>query len=310
MLFIILKRLAAFLLTIFVVSLCVFMIMEYDPERVVVYVLGPYSTDVQRALWLENNGYNVPSFLRYINWVWDALHFDFGNSIVYNEPVASIVGKRLGNTAILGLVTFCVMVPLSLFLGIMAGVREGSRRDRVISVVSIFTTSVPEYASAILFSFVFVYLLGLLPGTSGFRSGFNIPELILPVMTLVIYATGYIARIQRASMIEVMNSQYIRTAVLKGLPYRTVIWRHAIRNALVAPYTVILLQLPWLLSGVIVVEYFFGFRGFGDVLLQAGLSNDVYLVEACALITVLVVLATQLLGDMGYWLLNPRLRRR
>ncbi len=161
------------------------------------------------------------------------------------------------------------MIPLSLLLGVLSGMREGSTLDRSISFVSILTTSVPEFASATFLVALFVFKLGWLPGTSSMTGGFNPVELILPVAVLVLYDFGYVTRMTRASMAEVMTSQYIRTAVLKGLPRKTVIVGHALRNALIAPFTVIVLQLNWLLSGVIVVEVFFAYRGFGKLLYDA-----------------------------------------
>jgi peptide/nickel transport system permease protein len=124
----------------------------------------------------------------------------------------------------------------------------------------------------------------------------------------VLYDFGYVARMTRASMAEVMTSQYIRTAILKGLPQRTVIMRHALRNALIAPFTVIVLQLNWLLSGVIVVEVFFAYRGFGKLLYDAATFGDIYLIEACTLVAVFVAVFSQFISDVGYTLLNPRIR--
>jgi peptide/nickel transport system permease protein len=155
---------------------------------------------------------------------------------------------------------------------------------------------------------VFVFWLGWLPGTSGMVDGFSLKELVLPVSVLVIYDFGYVSRMTRASMVEVMTSAYIRTAVLKGLPHRQVILRHALRNALIAPFTVIMLQINWLLSGVIVVEYFFAYKGFGSLLLEASLNQDIFLIEACTMVAVFVAVTTQTLADIGYVYLNPRIR--
>jgi peptide/nickel transport system permease protein len=191
---------------------------------------------------------------------------------------------------------------------VLSGMREGSKLDRTISVTSILTTSVPEFASAVLLSAIFVFSLDILPGTSSMTDGFDIRQLVLPVMVLVLYDFGYVARMTRASMAEVMTTHYIRTAVLKGLPYKTVIMRHALRNALIAPFTVIMLQIPWLLSGVIVVEFFFAYKGFGALILEASLNQDVYLLEACTMVAVFVTVMTQMISDIGYTYLNPRIR--
>lgn len=187
-------------------------------------------------------------------------------------------------------------------------VREGAVQDRLISLLSILTTSVPEFASAVLLSALCVFSLAWLPGTSSMADGFHWQELLLPTAVLVLYDFGYVARMTRASMVEVMHTDYIRTAVLKGLPWHVVILKHALRNALITPFTVIMLQINWLLSGVIVVEFFFAYKGFGALLLEASLNQDIYLIEACTMVAVCVAVLTQTLADVGYTYLTPRLR--
>lgn len=308
MLIFISKRFGQMALTMLVVSLILFIALEFQPGSVATKVLGPYSTEEQRTLWLEQNGYFDPLPIRYVRWLGDFVTGDFGESVRFKVPVGEVLWPRLLNTAILGFAVFAVMVPLSLILGVLAGMKEGSWLDRTISVTCIGTTSVPEFASAVLLSAVFVFWLQLLPGTSSMSSGFNLVELILPTMVLVLYDFGYVARMTRASMAEVMTTPYIRTAILKGLPYRRVILKHALRNALIAPFTVVMLQINWLLSGVIVVEFFFAYKGFGALLLEASLNQDIFLIEACAMVAVFVAVMTQLLADMGYTYLNPRIR--
>jgi len=304
----ILRRLGTMALTMIVVSILLFLLLELTPGNVATKVLGPYSSEEQRTLWLEAHGYIEPLWFRYLSWLGNFITGDFGESIRFKVPVADVLWPRLWNTAILGFWTFAVMIPLSLVLGVLAGMREGSALDRTISVGSIVTTSIPEFASAVFLAAIFVFWLGLLPGTSTMTTGFDWTQLVLPVMVLVIYDFGYVARMTRASMAEVMTTHYIRTAVLKGLPYRQVIIRHALRNALIAPFTVIMLQINWLLSGVIVVEFFFAYKGFGALLLEASLNQDIFLIEACAMVAVFVAAATQTLADVGYTYLNPRIR--
>jgi peptide/nickel transport system permease protein len=308
MLVFVMRRFATMILTMIVVSILLFLLMEVNVEGVAVKVLGPYSSEEQRNIWLERNGYFDPMYERYLHWLGRFVLGDFGESVRFKVPVGDVMWPRLGSTAILAAATLMVVVPVSLGLGVLSGMREGSKLDRTISVTSILTTSVPEFASAVLLSAIFVFWLGILPGTSSMTDGFDIRQLILPVMVLVLYDFGYVARMTRASMAEVMTTHYIRTAVLKGLPYKTVILRHALRNALIAPFTVIMLQIPWLLSGVIVVEFFFAYKGFGAVILEASLNQDVYLLEACTMVAVFVTVMTQMLSDIGYTYLNPRIR--
>lgn len=250
----------------------------------------------------------VPLLTRYGRWLARFAVGDFGMSFRFKRPVADVLWPRLANTAILAGLVMLLMIPLALFLGVMAGMREGSLQDRIFSVIAILTTSVPEFASAVLFVGVFTFSLKWLPGTSSMLTGFSWAELVMPVGVLVIYGSGYIARITRASMTEVMNSPFIRTAILKGMPYHRVITKHALRNALITPVTVIMLQFPWLLSGVIVVEYFFAYRGFGSLLWEAANNTDPYLIEACAMVSVVVVVITQLIADIIYTYINPRIR--
>jgi peptide/nickel transport system permease protein len=308
MLLLLVRRLASMLLIMAVVSFVLFLIFEGNKLAVAGKVLGPYSSQEQRELWLEQNGYNRSFVVRYAEWVGNAVQGDFGDSIRFKAPVSELLWDRLGNTGILALCVFAIMIPLSLTLGVLSGMREGSGLDRSISFLSILTTSVPEFASATFLVALFVFQLNWLPGTSAMTGGFSPVELVLPVMVLVLYDFGYVARMTRASMAEVMTSQYIRTAILKGLPQRTVIMRHALRNALIAPFTVIVLQLNWLLSGVIVVEVFFAYRGFGKLLYDAATFGDIYLIEACTLVAVFVAVFSQFISDVGYTLLNPRIR--
>jgi peptide/nickel transport system permease protein len=301
------KRVLFMALTMLAVSFLIFLLLEINGESVAVKVLGPYSSPEQRSLWLEANGYFAPWYDRYFGWLWRMASGEFGQSITLKVPVADVLWPRLGNTAVLALFTFALMVPISIALGVLAGMREGSVADRSISLVSIITTSIPEFASAVLLSFIFVFWKHWLPGTSS-SPGFVAPELVLPVLVLFLYDFGYVTRMMRASMSEVMQSPYIRTAVLKGLPYRRVIMKHALRNALIAPFTVIVLQINWLLSGVIVVETFFNYKGFGKLLLDASLAQDIQVIQACAMVSVFVAVATQTIADVGYTYLNPRIR--
>jgi peptide/nickel transport system permease protein len=302
------KRLGIMVLTMFAVSLLLFLLLEFSPGSVATKVLGQFASEEQKNLWLEQRGYFEPVWYRYFAWAGNFITGDLGISHRYKAPVADILWPRLWNTAILGFWTFALLIPISLALGVLAGMREGSKLDRTISVTSIITTSIPEFASAVFLSAFFVFWLKLLPGTSGMISGFEFKQLILPVLVLLIYDFGYVTRMTRASMAEVMTTHYVRTAVLKGLPRHKVILDHALRNALIAPFTVIMLQINWLLSGVIVVEFAFAYKGFGALLLEASLNQDIFVIEACSMIAVFVAVSTQTLADIGYTYLNPRIR--
>jgi len=302
------KRIGIMALTMLAVSILLFLALEFSPGNVATKVLGQFASEEQKDLWLQQNGYFEPLWYRYFSWAGNFISGDLGMSLRYRIPVADIMLPRLWNTAILGFWTFAFMIPVSLILGVLSGMREGSTMDRIISLTSIVTTSIPEFASAVFLSAILVFWLKLLPGTSGMIGGFDPVQLIMPVLVLFIYDFGYVTRMTRASMADVMTTHYIRTAVLKGLPYRQVILKHALRNALIAPFTVIMLQINWLLSGVIVVEFAFAYKGFGALLLEAALNQDLYVIEACTMVAVFVAVTTQTLADIGYTYLNPRIR--
>ena len=302
------RRIGMMILIMLVVALLLFLINEGDPRLIARSVLGPYAQVGQLDAWVVENGYDRSVIVRYVEWLGRLFAGDLGHSVIYKRPVSEIFWDRLGNTGILAGVTFVIMVVIALTLGVLAGMKEGSPQDRAISVFSIVTTSIPEYASAVFLVGIFVFWLGWLPGTSSMSTGFDPLQMILPVLVLTLYGFGYIARMTRASMAEVMTTPYIRTAVLKGLPYRRIILRHALRNALIAPFTVIMLQINWLLSGVVVTEFAFGYKGFGALLLEAALRRDIFVIEACGTAAVFVAVLTQTVGDLGYTYLNPRIR--
>jgi peptide/nickel transport system permease protein len=304
----ILRRLGWMLVTMLAASLLLFLLFELLPGDVALSELGPYSTAEQRALWLVANGYDRPAIVRYFDWLGHFLIGEWGQSRLFMQPVARIAWARLENTAILGFWFFAFLIPLSLGMGVLAGMKEGSWLDRGVSGVCILTTSIPPFASTVLVSAVFVYGLHWLPGTSTMLDGFSYRQLVMPVLVLVLYDFGYIARITRSAMAEVMETPYIRAAILRGLPYRRVILRHALRNALIAPFTLLMLHVNWLIAGVIVVEYFFAFKGFGSLILEASLGKDLYLLEACTMITVAIATITQTGSDLGYLALHPRMR--
>lgn len=301
-------RFGELLLTLLVVTLLVFVLLEYDAQSIAVRVLGPYASQEQLTLWLADNGYNRPIFLRYFDWLGRLLSGNLGESSRYRAPVADILWTRLGNTAILGGLAILTYVVIGIVVGVLAGLKEGSARDRGLSLLSVITTSIPEFATAAFLSFIFVFWLKWLPGTSGMSGGFAPEQLVLPVVVLVIYAFGYIARITRASIIDVMAQPFVRTAQMKGIPRSRIVFAHIMRNGMITPLTVVFLQFNWLLTGVIVVESFFAYKGFGALILDAALNKDTYLLQACTLVAVVMAISTQLLADLGYMLLNPRIR--
>ena len=314
--------------------------------------------DATVAKWLDDRGYSQPTLVRYGQWLgvmpgWtrtdeddgkftgrcvDAgmtaetaprfcgvLQGDFGFSTVFKEDVSVILGRKMALTGTLMFWVMITMVPMALLVGVLAGMKEGSRTDRSLSTFSIATTATPEYVSGVILIVVFasgasilnikLSEWGLMEGRSLFKgsaasamNGITFENFTLPVLTMALYGMGYIARMTRASMAEVMTAQYIRTARLKGVSFPKIVMRHALRNALIAPLTVIMLQFPWLLTGVVIVETLFNYKGFGWTLVQAAGNNDVEMLLGASVVAVFVVLITQLISDIGYVYLNPRIR--
>ncbi|WP_299921494.1 ABC transporter permease [uncultured Pelagimonas sp.] len=252
------------------------------------------------------------------------LQGEWGWSSVSKAPVVKVLSTRLANTGYLMMWVMIVMVPSALIIGVLAGMREGSATDRTLSSVSILSTATPEYVSGV----IFIALLasskspinqwlasnGWIEGKALFKGSAakametpTFENFTLPVLTIALYGMGYIARMTRASMAEVMTAQYIRTARLKGVSFANVVVKHALRNALIAPFTVIMLQIPWLLNGVVIVETLFQYKGLGWELVRAAGNNDIEMLLGISVVSVVVVLLTQLISDIGYVYLNPRI---
>jgi peptide/nickel transport system permease protein len=240
------------------------------------------------------------------------LRGDPGISVRTNKPVGPTLVRRLRNSLTLAFIAFVFVMPVALVLGIIAGLNEGQPTDRGLSLLSLITTSIPEFATGVFLILVFAFWLKILPGAAVYTSDvapWREPKLlILPVLTLTLVEVGYVARMTRASMIEVINAPYIRTAHLKGLPHRRVIMHHALRNALIAPITVIMLHVNWLIGGIVVVESVFGYPGLGMYLLDSALFKDINAIQAGALVMVVIAVSTQLIADITYTFLNPRIR--
>jgi peptide/nickel transport system permease protein len=332
-------------LTMLCLSLSVFFLVNLDPNlrKLSISQTNMRATDAQIESWLVKNGYREPFLSRYGQWLGvlpkrpnidgktgkaiprfkyckesaqpvyaGVLQGDFGCSTKFKVKVEKRLFPALRATGLLMFWVMVIMVPAALLIGVLSGMREGSRTDRGLSILSIVSTATPEYVSGIFFTVVFASWLGWLNGSAATATskGITLSNFTLPVMTMAIYGMGYIARMTRASMAEVMTSQYIRTARLKGLSFKAVVLKHALRNALIAPFTVIMLQFPWLLTGVVIVEVMFRYQGFGWLLVNAAGNNDIDLLLACSLVSVFVVLTTQLISDVGYVYLNPRIRVR
>lgn len=272
------KHLLFLCLTLFVVSFLVFVTMELTPGDVARKMLGAYATQEQVASLTTEMGLDRPVVVRYVEYMGKLAHGDLGYSTRFKVPVRAIIFDRLANTAVLAAIAFAVIAPLSMLLGIGAGMRESSALDRTIMIFSTATASIPEFAMGVFLASVFVVALRWLPGTAPLTAGGRwsiAQQMVLPVATIVLFDLGYLVSMVRASMVEVMQRPYIRTAVLKGMRFRQVIVGHALRNAMINPVTVMLLQINYLVTGVVVVETVFAYPGFGRMMLEAALYKDI-----------------------------------
>ena len=307
-----LNRIAAMLVTMFVISILVFFIAEVVPVDPARDALGRWAMEEAVAALREELGLNRPAWIRYVDWISGCLRGDFGISIHYRRPVRDLITVRLKRSLLLASAGFCFMIPLGLALGCLAGVAEGKPLDRIISLTSGLMVSSPAFVSGVYLIVIFSLWLGWLPGASlpdPGASAFQISKkLILPILTLALDEIGYLARFTRVTMAEVMRSDYIRTAVLKGIPKTKVIWRHALRNAIIAPFTAIMLHINWLIGGVVIVEVLFNYPGLGRLLLDAAMRNDVVLLEGATLVMTFVAVSSQVIADIGIYFMNPRIR--
>ncbi len=276
------------------------------------------------ARWVKGQG-GVEYRLEYSGWIQSAgspvdyiplskglIRGDFGLSLQYKRPVGEVIGRRLANSGVLAMLAFLVAMPLGVLLGLVAGLNGGKPIDRTLTLGGLMTTASPDFATGIFLVMIFALWLKVLPGATVYTDAGTVLAkpimLILPVMTASLAEVGYILRSTRASVLEVMNTAYVRTAILKGLPYRRIVFSHVLRNSLMAPVTVIMLHVNWLIGGLVVVESVFGFPGLGNFILNAALYKDVFAIEAGAMVLVVLAVGSQLIADIVYSFLNPRIR--
>jgi peptide/nickel transport system permease protein len=257
-------------------------------------------------------GVDRPLITQYWSWVSGLLHGDLGTSTQFNLPVSSLLFPALGRSLKLALVAFVIVVPLSILGGVLAALYRGRFVDRSISVTGLSLTSVPEFVSGIVLIVIFAIGLKWLPITANPPPGTSplgqLHYLILPAIPLVFVLFGYIARMARAGTIEALDSDYVRTAVLKGLPRSVVIRRHVLRNSLLPTITVIATQTGYLIGGLVVVETLFNYPGLGRLIVTAANNKDFPMLEAGVLVIGIVYLVATLIADIMYTILNPRIR--
>ena len=306
------RRLALSLFTLWLVSVVVFLgaqVLPGDPGRA---ILGPLADARAVAALNKELGADRPPVEIYVSWVGGMLRGNMGRSYAYRAPVAPFVGSALVHSLKLVGVIFAIVVPLGIGAGVIAALKAGRPIDRIISVASLSLTVIPEFVSAIALILIFAVILRWLPLSATWPEGAGpltqLRYLILPALPLVIVLFGYIARMARAGTVEALSSDYTRTAILKGLPWRTVLTRHVLRNALVPTITVIAAQTGYALGGLVVVETLFRYQGIGNLVLSAAKAKDFAMLQAGILTIGAFFIVATLIADTITVLLNPRLR--
>jgi peptide/nickel transport system permease protein len=282
------------------------------PGDVARVILGREAGEAQVAALREELGLNDPAPTQYLRWLGNFVTGNWGKSYSTRTDILPQVLQRLRNSLMLAAVTLVIAIPLSVALGVIAGLNENKAVDNVISVGSLAVVGLPEFVTGVVLIQIFAHTLGIFKANSSIRPSATFAEafpfLILPALTATLVLLAYIARLTRAGVVEELKRPYVRTAVLKGLSRRTVVVKHALRNALLPTITVIAISFGWLISGLIVIENVFNYPGLGRLLVFAIDRRDLPMLQAITMVTVLAFALANLAADLLYAYLNPRIR--
>lgn len=317
-----LRRLAFFIFTLFITSLMIFLLTRVLPGDVARVLLGREASETEVAAVRSELRLDQPLTTQYVEWALSFFSGDLGQTFSRpRQDIGPLLGTRLLNSGRLALITLILAVPLSIFLGMLAGLTEGHFADSVISILSLSVASLPEFVTGLFLINVVALQLGesalaqrlgwwfpassAIPPDATFAEA--LPSLWLPAITAMLALMAYIVRLTRAGVIEELKRDYVTTAVLKGLPYRQVVVKHVLRNALIPTVTVIATSTGWLLSGLVVIEFVYSYPGIGRLLIFAINNRDLPLIQAVVMVTVVVILVANFIADLLYAALNPRI---
>ena len=312
-----LARLGISLVTLWVVSVLIFIGTNLLPGDIAQIILGQMATPENTAVLREKLGLDKHPLEQYLVWLSNVVMGDLGISKAglgagLGTPIVEMLGPRIDNTAMLTVLVGVIAIPISVALGLLAAMHPGTRLDRTITFSTLNIISIPDFLIATMLVLVFAVSLGWLPSIvylRGDESGWLLMKTIaMPLMTLVILSSSQIIRMTRATVLNVMSSPYIEMAILKGIPRRRIILRHALFNAIGPIVNVIALNLAWLVGGVVVVEQIFSYPGLAKLMIEAVQMRDMPLVQACAMIFCAVYVVLIFIADMATILSNPRLR--
>jgi peptide/nickel transport system permease protein len=306
------ERILLSLLALLLVSLIIFLMLEILPGDVASRILGRDATPESLAALRLRLHLGEPALVRYGEWLGNLSTGHLGNSLVSDRPIADILGPRILNTVLLSLYAFVIYIPLTVVPALAQAVRRDGWLDHALSVVTLVLLSMPDFLLGTILLVAFVIVVPLLPAMSlvdeTSSAGEYLRAMTLPALTLAIVMAVYAARMLRDNLIEVLDSDYVRMAELKGLTAGRVLLRHALPNAVVPTLNVTALNLAYLVGGVVVVEKVFSYPGFGGLLVDALQLRDLPLIEATIMIAASVYIAANLIADVAAILLNPRLR--
>ena len=307
----ILKRLGLTVITLVIVSFVVFAASQLLPGDVGRTILGPYASQQQVDALDRSLGNDKPLPVRYWNWASDFVKGDWGVSPVQNVEVRPLVLGRLKNSLYLGAFAMVLIVPFSIFMGIVAALNYGKTADRAISIIGLSFIALPEFVIGVILIVVFAVQLGWFP-TSSQVPGTNpvdwFRQLLLPAIPIMFVLFGYISRMARTGTVDALQANYTRTAILKGLPRRHVVSRHVVRNSMLPTITVVSVQVGYLVGGLLVVETLFAYPGIGQLTLESATGHDLPTLEACVLMIAIIYCFANLIADLAYGILNPRVR--
>ncbi|MHA6642058.1 ABC transporter permease [Mesorhizobium sp. A623] len=309
-----LQRLAIALATLILASMVVFAVLEIIPGDPARLMLGMNASADQVEMLRNQMGLNAPILVRYLHWASGMLTLDFGTSYTYSVPVIDLVAERAVVSLPLALIALALAAAIALPVGLYSASRRGHAGDTVAMGAAQLGVAIPNFWFALLLIYLFAVWLRLVPagGFPGWNAGIwpALKALFLPAIALALPQAAILARVARSALIEVLNEDYIRTARAKGMPRRTVLWRHALRNAMIPVLTIMGLQFAFLLAGTIIIENVFYLPGLGRLVFQAITQRDLIVVESVVMLLVATVIAVNLLVDLSYAIVDPRLRRR
>lgn len=308
----VLRRLVGIVAVLLVMSILIFTITQVLPGNVAHIIAGQFATDDVIAAVENDLGLNDPAYVQYFRWISGVLTGDFGQSLIMERPVGPILADAIAASGILAISSLVLVGIVGIVLGVVSAIRENSPTDHAVSTFTYLGISVPEFFWGLVMILVFARYLGWFPpgGTGDLSQGFWewARHLVLPTITLTFTLIAHVSRHTRSSMIEVLHSNYVRNARAKGLPERIVIWRHALRNALLPTITILAIDIGWLIGGIVVVEVVFSYPGLGRLVVFAIERQDLPLIQASILFIAAVYALANLAADILYAYLNPRIR--